>query len=303
MPGGAERPDYDQTLKRLLSRAHDGLVALLLPGARWLGELSPELTPERRQADLVWQVLLGTERLYLHIELQTTADSLIGERTAEYALRLWRRDHLPVYSVVIYLREVRLIPVASFSFARRGGQEALRFAYTVIRLWQEPAERVLGMAEAGLWPLAALMAGPAEETLETVVERLARAPLPPGERGELTGLLAVLAGLRLPRPVIEQVMRRHRVIRDLLSQSSVAEILREEAEAKGVAEGRAIGVAEGRAEGQRSLVQMLLENRFGALEAAELTALGAAEEPVLRDLAAHIATDSREQLRGRLGLP
>lgn len=41
MATGADRPDYDQTLKRLLTRSHDGVLALLLPGARWLGERSP----------------------------------------------------------------------------------------------------------------------------------------------------------------------------------------------------------------------------------------------------------------------
>lgn len=35
MSPGDLRSDYDQTLKRLLTRAHDGFVALLLPGARW----------------------------------------------------------------------------------------------------------------------------------------------------------------------------------------------------------------------------------------------------------------------------
>lgn len=172
----------------------------------------------------------------------------------------------------------------------------------VTRLWQEPAELVLARSEAGLWPLAALMAGPAEETLAAAAERLAGASLPPEERGELTGLLTVLAGLRLPRSVVEQVLRRNPMIRDLLSQSSVAEILREEAAAEGMARGMAEGQARGMAEGQRSLVRMLLESRFGALEAAELAAVTSATEPVLRDVAVHLANDSRERIRARLGV-
>src|SRR6185437_16256090 len=101
-----DRPDYDQALKRLLGRAHEGMLALLLPGARWLGERSPELAAELRQADLVWDVALASsEQLLLHIELQTKPDPLIGERVAEYGLRLWRHLRRPVHSVVIYLRE------------------------------------------------------------------------------------------------------------------------------------------------------------------------------------------------------
>lgn len=43
MVEGERQPDYDQALKRLFTRAHDGILALLLPTARWLGEASPEL--------------------------------------------------------------------------------------------------------------------------------------------------------------------------------------------------------------------------------------------------------------------
>ncbi len=53
-----ERPDYDQTLKRLLLRAHDGFLGLVAPELTWRRELSPELPAESRQADLVWEVAL-----------------------------------------------------------------------------------------------------------------------------------------------------------------------------------------------------------------------------------------------------
>jgi predicted transposase YdaD len=301
------RPDYDQTLKRLFARAHEGMLALLLPGAHWLGERSPELTARLRRADLVWNVALASgERLLLHVELQTKPDHLIGERVAEYGLRLWRQAQLPVHSVVIYLRERGGIPASPFVIERGGGEEGLRYRYSVIRLWEEPAEQVLAMAEPGAWPLATLMRGEPLATLETVAERLAQAALPPGEREELTGLLAVLAGMRVPRPVVEQVLRRNPMIREILGESSVAAIWRDEGKAKwkevGKAEGKAEGLAEGEAKGQRTLVQALLESRFGPLDAAEVAALQEAKEPLLRALAPYIVTDSREQVRARLGV-
>ncbi len=295
------RPDYDQTLKRLFAHAHEGMLALLLPGAHWLGERSPELTAEKRLADLVWDVALGSgERLLLHIELQTKRPPcgrqrhMIGERVAEYGLRLWRHLRLPVYSVVIYLRESGGIPASPFVLERGGGEEGLRYRYGVIRLWEEPAEQVLAMAEPGAWLLATLMRGEPLTTLETVAERLARASLPHSEREELTGMLAVLAGLRLPRPLVEQIVRRNPMLRELLGESSVAEMWREEGEAR--------GEAKGEARGRRELVQTILESRFGPLNAAEVAALGTATPPVLHALALHIATDSREQVRARLGL-
>ena len=135
-------------------------------------------------------------------------------------------------------------------------------------------------------------------TLETVAEQLAETALPPAEREELTGLLAVLAGMRVPRPVVEQVLRRNPMIRDLLRESSMVELWLEEGKARGLAEGEAIGEAQG----QREQMQTILESRFGPLDAAEVAALQRAEAPLLRTLATHIASDTREQVRARLGL-
>ena len=81
------------------------------------------------------------------------------------------------------------------------------------------------------------------------------------------------------------------MIRDLLDASSVADIYREE------------GREEGRNAGRREMAQEMLESRFGALSAHELAALRAVDEATLRGLAAHLATDSRDGLRARLGLP
>lgn len=94
------------------------------------------------------------ERLLLHVELQTRPDPLIGERLAEYGLRLSREAHLPVQSVVVYLRERGSLPESPFGIERGDGKQGLRHQYAVIRLWEEPAERALGMAEPGYcrWP-------------------------------------------------------------------------------------------------------------------------------------------------------
>ena len=57
----APRPSYDQALKRLLTQAHDGFLALIKPDAVWRDELSPELPDTPRQADLIWEVDIGGE--------------------------------------------------------------------------------------------------------------------------------------------------------------------------------------------------------------------------------------------------
>lgn len=287
--------DYDQTLKRMLTEAHDGFLALLVPGAQWIGERSPELPANPRQADLVWEVALANgERLLLHVELQTKADPLIGERLAEYAIRLWRRDHLPVRSIVVYLREPGSVAEPPFSIGRGGGEEGLRYRYDVVRLWRVPMDQVLATPHVGLWPLTPLMAGATLDSTAEAAEQIARTALPRAERSELAALLATLAGMRFPRDMVSTLLRSNQMIRDILEDNSFAELLREEGEERGKREMAPVIV---------EMAVAILESRFGQLRADELAALRAADEPLLRSLATHVATDSREQLRVFLGLP
>ncbi len=75
----------------------------------------------RVHADLVWEVeQRDGARGLLHIELQIKAEAEIGERLVEYFIRLWRRDHLPVRSIVVYLRKTDA--VAEPPFVIRWGQ-------------------------------------------------------------------------------------------------------------------------------------------------------------------------------------
>ena len=290
-----ERPDYDQALKRLLTQAHDGVVALLLPQARWLGEVSPELHASKRQADLVWQVALpGGEVVLLHIELQTHPDPTMGERIADYALRLWREHRRPVHSVVVYLRETRTPLPDTFVLPGGGGSETLRVRFQVVRLWELPASAVLGQPEAALWPLAALMADATAAAVSAVAEHIAQANLARRERSELLGLLAVLAGARLPRDVVSQIVRRSPMLRELMEESSYTQLVREEAEAR--------GEERGRAEGMRAMVQAVLEHRFGTLQTDEVAALQGADAPRLQEVATQMLDASREQLRALFGL-
>lgn len=69
-----------------------------------------------------------------------------------------------------------------------------------------------------------------------------------------------------------------------------------------MAEAEARGEAKGKAEGLREAALLALEDRFGPLSAEAQAALGQADEATLKAILAHIATDSLEALRARLGL-
>jgi predicted transposase YdaD len=248
--------------------------------------------------------MVAGRRGLLHVELQTRVEGDIGERVADYALRLLRRDHLPVSSVVVFLRPVRATPQPRFVLPGLPGlgDERLVDTFTIVRLWEIPQARVLDVAAPALWPLAALMAGSTVKTTIEVAQRLAAAPEPLEERRELTGLLITLAGLRLPRERLLAAIRRNPMIDELLRESSVAEEFIEEGFKRGIEQGREQGREEGRSAGVRDAVLLLLEGRFGALDPALVAAIERADKPTLEQVLLHGATDTSEQLRARLGL-
>jgi hypothetical protein len=281
------KPDYDQALKRLLTRAHDGFLALIAPGMIWRGERATELPAVARRADLVWETDdENGNHCLLHIELQTRADDEMGERLTEYKLRLWRRDHLPVQSIVVFLRPTENLPTSPFVIPWKGNA-SLQSDFDLVKLWEIPPERVLETDNYDLWPLASLMGEASVERVVAIAERISTAtPLLPAERSELTGLLVVLAELRLRKRTVIRALRRNPMIDELIRNSSLFE------EAK----------AEGKAEGERRMLALMLEARFGPLGEDFRAAIGSADEAALTAIAQHAATETFEQLRARLGL-
>ena len=289
-----EHPDYDQYLKSLLTRAHDDFLALVAPNLQWTGERSPALPATRREADLVWEVANADgERGLLHIELQTVSDPEMGERVADYAIRLWRKYHLPVRSVVVYLRPAPSIVAPPFVIEFMG-RESLRYNYDAVRLWEIPYERVVAPGRYTIWPLAGLLRGMTADTTTDIAARLAGAPLPAQERDELIGLLVALAGARLGESQLIETLRRNPMLEELLRDSSVSKFF--------IAEGEAKGMAEGKAEAARDLTRLALESRFAPLSDDVTAAIASADVETLRDLVGRIVTVTIEEVRARLGL-
>jgi len=161
-------------------------------------------------------------------------------------------------------------------------------------LWQIPCQQVLASDSYGLWPLVSLMRGATVETTLEVAHRIATAPLPHDIRAELTGLLGVLAGVRLPLRAVLAELRRNPMISDLIQETGWAqawkEIWNEE------------GRNQGKLEGERRMARLALEGRFGHLDENILAALNTADETVLQTVVLNCTSDTLEQIRTRLGL-
>ena len=105
---------------------------------------------------------------------------------------------------------------------------------------------------------------------------------------------------------------------DLLRESGVAALWREEGKQEGLREGelrgelrgklegelkgKLEGELRGKLEGKRELARLALEARFGALSADIVSALQTVDEATLVATVTHLATDTPEQARVRLGL-
>jgi hypothetical protein len=171
------------------------------------------------------------------------------------------------------------------------GDASLQSDFEVVKLWEIPPERVLETSNYDLWPLASLMGEASVARVVAIAERIStETPLPPGERSELTGLLVVLAELRLRRRTVIQALRRNPMIDELVRNSSLFE------------EAMAEGEAKGKAEGERRIVSLVLEARFGPLSDDLRSAIQSADETTLTVIGQHAATETLEELRARLGL-
>ena len=294
-PSTPERPDYDQALKRMFASAPQGFLDLIAPGLAWDRALSSELPAAARAADVVWKVKRADGRTgVLHVELQIKPSRDLGKRVAEYGLRIWLREDIPVRSIVVFLRRTKALPASPLVVNWMGEEERFRYTFDIVRLWELAPEQVLATDHFALWPLAALMAGATVDTMIETAERISSAPLPRSEQSEITGTLVLLAGVNLPFNAIIEAIRRRPMLDEIFEESSVAQWL--------IERGRKEGSEKGRRQMARDLARLALEGRFGTLHEDLLAALNAADETVLRDVVAHIGTDTLEQARARLGL-
>lgn len=166
--------------------------------------MNTELPKSKRQADIVWYVKQPSgEPGVLHIELQSTRDDEMGERVSDYALRLRIQHKIALHSIVIYLRPDGPIPEPVYGWDW-GDRSGFRYEYEIIRLWEWRSEQVLTTPYYNLWPLAGFMSDVTVDTTAQIADRIVTAAPSDEEREQLTGDLALFAGMRLPWEAIYQ---------------------------------------------------------------------------------------------------
>jgi len=138
-------------------------------------------------------------------------------------------------------------------------------------------------------PLLAFTKGATPDMIETAMRRV-KEEAPAEQVKPLAGLLGLFASRFYGEDLALDMFERLFMSTEILQEFPLFRHMMAEAEAKG------------KAEGLREAARLGLENRFGPLSTEVQTALGQADEATLKDILAHIATESLEQLRTRLGL-
>lgn len=181
-----------------------------------------------------------------HIELQASYDARFDERVFRYNALTRYEYRLPVRSIAFLLRKAADGSRITGGLREGSGVHELRFAYSVVRVWEQDAQALLrgGLAALPLAPLAAKNEAEAAAVVQAVQQRLdTEADL--NKARELSTATFTLLGLNYGDAFIETLTKG---LLKMKESSFYQKILRE-GRSEGVALGRSEGVALGRDEG------------------------------------------------------
>ena len=248
---------FDATMKQLLDVCAPDWVAWLaplagLPLSTAVEPVDAELSTVQPAADKVFRLLPPATGL-LHLEAQSSWDGDFPNRLLLYNVLLEDRHGGPVHTVAILLRREASGSGLTGTIVRRdvGGREYLRFVYTIVRLWELPADALLA-GGLGATPLALLTDDAAPRLPELVgrfADRVVRESPTPADASLLLSCGFILLGLRYDRAVARTLF--HGVQR--MRESSTFQAILEE--------GREEGLLAARQED----VLALLQERFGTV--------------------------------------
>ena len=245
---------YDNLCKYLIEQFPEDFAQWLLGEAIDLAILHPkELSNEPIRADSL--VLLQSKKVILHGEFQTRPDPYMSFRMLDYFTRIYRKfPHKRIHQVVVYLFETNSPLVNEDCFKA----EKTRHQFNVVRLWEQPSKQF--MSTLGLMPLATLAQCPDQENPEQVLRQVAQ-QINDVENEELkanlTASTALLAGLKLDRQLIYQLLRSD-VMKESVIYQDILQTGEQQGIEKGLEQGIEKGLEQGIEKGRRSLLLQIL---------------------------------------------
>jgi predicted transposase YdaD len=227
---------FDATLKQLVELYPGDWLAFFaaLLGVSNVGRvevIDSDVSTVSAAVDKVIRVR-GRRLWIFHLELLASHRHRLAEQLLLYNVLIGDRHRLPVRTAVLLLRPEadRASLNGNLELKIPEGDCYLSFRYTVVRLWQQPVDALLG-AGRGLLPLAPLADVPqarVPEVLRRMGERLRREATPE-ETADAWATSFILLGLRYPAAIVEQLLQGVRE----MEESTTYQAILAKGEAKG----------------------------------------------------------------------
>jgi hypothetical protein len=230
--------EYDVALKLLL-RGSAKLTIHELTGAvveSWVDADLPKV--QNRRADLLGKTADGS---LVHLELQSTNDSRMPLRMAEYCLGIFRLFGTFPHQVLLYVGEEPL----RMDCELRGPGCWFRFESRDMR--DLDGDRLLESPEVGDNVIAVLGRLRSEnDAVRRIVERIAASTA--AEREAALAQLLILSGLRRLEPTVEREVRKMPILKDIMDHQVLGREFKR-----------------GLLEGELTVLRRQIEKRFGAV--------------------------------------
>jgi predicted transposase YdaD len=201
----------------------------------------------------------------LHVELQSSWESDLGRRVNHYNGLLEYRWAIPVQSMIVLLRKEADSPEIDGAYHRAfpGEQPYRTFRYHVVRVWQEPLQKLLE-GGLGLLPLAPLTDAAAPKLPDVIHRMEERLDKEAGaeEAGNLWTATDILLGLRYPRDFVIQLLKGVGKMKESVTYQAIVQ----EGFLKGLSQGEQKGREEERKKALAGLKTTLIRigtKRFG----------------------------------------
>ena len=255
---------WDYVMKRLIGKHPRHFTRWLLEDATFVRILDNELKAQQLFADALLYVRINRKPALLHIEFQTYDDDNMAQRLQDYNTLASRQyDHLPVYSVVIYLRKKGKIAISPHTRIFPDGRRINDFHFDVIKLWQIPAENFFDLNLTALLPLVTLTEnGKLTEVVNMMIAQL----LKEGDK-DLLAIATLVGGLAFTKEhEREAFKRRFHMFQEIIRDSWVYQELEQEFRGLGLEEGLEKGREQGLMQGlekgrEQGLMQGLEKGR------------------------------------------
>lgn len=289
---------WDSNLKRLVQANPQEFINWLQKGARINRELTVEIN-RLIHVDLLYETVVDGEIEITHIEFQRYEDEDMTWRVLEYNVFIACKYKRPVHSFVIYLRKEGKIAEPPLVLPGKGRPDILRFHFTNVKLWEVHTDSLRLMNSVGVLPLLSLTKeGGTPAVVDEAISKVRQANIDREMKELLLTIIFPLATLGLRKKEDRDwLIRRFYMLRDIIKDTEIYQIIMEEGWEKGLEK----GLEKGREEGLTAFHQLILEDvqeRFPELlEMATRQVNAIVDLDVLKQLARNvISANSAEQM-------